>query len=77
MPRPACTPPVLSAPLFLESLYEYNQRFKQFGSVGPDLGPHCLQTKNDSVNAPPPTHPWNCTLRAHVDKVRGSMSIDN
>ena len=60
MPRPSCAPPVLPSPLFLESVYEkknqkYRQSFKQFGSVGPDLGPHCLKTKNDRHDAP--THP--------------------
>ena len=53
--------------LFLESVYEKNQKyrqtFKQFGSVWPDLGPHCLQTKNDRDDAPHPSpdgNPWNC-----------------
>ena len=47
-------------PVFLESVYEKNQKylpsFKQFGSVGPDLCPHRLQTKNDRETMPPP-HP--------------------
>ena len=68
MPRPACAPTVLWAPLFLESVYEKKKkyRFKQFGSVRPDLGLHCLQ-KKDRDDAPPPPHPsdagdpWNCT----------------
>ena len=34
---------------------KYRQSFKQFGSVKQDLGPHCLQTKNDRDDAP--THP--------------------
>ena len=59
MPRAACTPTVLSAPLFLENEYEKNQKyrqsFKQFGDFVPDLGPHCLQTKNDTDDAP--NHP--------------------
>ena len=31
---------------------KYSQSFKQFGFVGPVLGPHCLQTKNDREDAP-------------------------
>ena len=76
MPRPACAPQVLSAPLFLESVYEkksqkYRQSFKQFGSVGPDLGPHCLQTKNWQGQCPPPI-PWRKSLELHVNGTRGS-----
>ena len=76
MPRPACTLAVLSAPLFLESVYEknyqkYRQSFKQFGSVEPDLGPHCLQTKNDRDDAP--THPpMEIPGILHVNGTRGS-----
>ena len=33
---------------------KYRQSFRQFGSVGPDLGPHCLK-KNGREDAP--THP--------------------
>ena len=39
----------------MKNIQKYRQRFKQCGSVEPDLGPHCLQTKNDRYYAP--THP--------------------
>ena len=74
MPRPTCAPPVLSVPLFLESVYEKNQEyrhsFKQFRSVRPDLGPHCLQTKNDRDDAPPIR--WRKSLELHMNGTRVS-----
>ena len=53
MPRPACAPPVLTAPLFIyKTINKYRQSFRH---VRPDLVPHCLQTKHDREDAP--THP--------------------
>ena len=43
---------------------KYRQSFKQFGSVVPDLGPYCLQTKNDRDDAHHPSpygNPLKCT----------------
>ena len=52
---------------------KYRQSFKQFGSVMPDLGPHCLQSRNDRDDAP--THPLTeIPWTAHTDQVRGLMS---
>ena len=59
MPRPACAPPVLSAPLFLESVCgkksEIPSEFQTVWICRARPGPHCLQTKNDRHDAP--THP--------------------
>ena len=61
MPRPACASTVLPAPLFLESVYERNQKYrqsvKQFGSVEPDLGPHGLQTNMSETMLTPHQSP--------------------
>ena len=69
MPRPACAPPVLSAPLFLESVYEKNIRNTVRVSNSLDLSGQtwastvCKQ-KNDRDDAPHPSsdgNAWSCT----------------
>ena len=60
MPRPACAPPVLSAPLFLESVYEKNIRNTVRVSNSLDLSGQtwastvCKQKMTETM---PPTHP--------------------
>ena len=80
MPRPACAPPVLSAPLFLESVYakKISEILSEFQTVWICLarpGPALSADKNDRDDAPHPSrdgNPWNCTLAAHVDQLGGS-----
>ena len=79
MPRTACAPPVLSAPLFLESVYakkisEILSEFQTVRIYRARPGPALSADKNDRDDAPHPSpdgNPLNCTLTAHVDQIRG------
>ena len=60
MPRPACAPPVLSVPLFLESVYakKISELLSEFQTVWicrARPGPALSADKNDRDDAP--THP--------------------
>ena len=75
MHRPAYALAVLLGPLFLESVYEKNQKyrqsFKEFGSVEPDLDPHFMQTKMTETMTPPPI-PLQISLELRMNGIRRS-----
>ena len=70
MPRPACAPPVLSAPLFLESVYEKKKSEirSEFQTVwicwarpGPALSADKKLTGTMPPHPSPDGNPWNYT----------------